>query len=47
MAKATIKQIKEFFEEGSHGRKCSIQELKALSPKDRLEIRELVGQESS
>ena len=47
MAKATIKQIKEFFEEGSHGRKCSIQEMKALSPADRNELRELLDEQSS
>jgi len=44
---ATIKAVREFFEKGTNGRKCTVLELKALSPKDRLEIRELVGQESS
>ena len=44
---ATIKTVRDFFEKGLNGRKCSVQELKALPDKDRLEIRELVGQISS
>jgi hypothetical protein len=44
---ATVKAVRDFFEKGTNGRKCSVQELKLLTDKDRLEIRELVGQISS
>ena len=37
--------VKRFFEEGKHGRKVILEELKALSSEDRKELIELVEQE--
>ncbi|GAH36202.1 unnamed protein product [marine sediment metagenome] len=38
--------IKRFFEKGEHGRKVTLDELKALSKEDREELVELVKKES-
>jgi len=35
---SNIKAIKEFFESGDHGRKVTMEEIKALSQADRVEL---------
>ena len=37
--------VKKFFEEGPNGSKCTAKELKALSPKDRIELKTLLDEE--
>ena len=43
---ATMVEIKNFFEEGSNGKKVKVVEMKALSPADRKELSDLLDQSS-
>ncbi len=40
-----IKAIKQYLEEGPHGRQVTLQELKVCSPEERAELGELCRQE--
>jgi hypothetical protein len=44
---ATMKEIKKFMEEGTNGRKCTVLEMKALSPDDRTELKTLLEEEAA
>ena len=39
--------VKKFFEEGPNGSKCTAKEIKALSPEDRSELKNLLAKVSS
>jgi hypothetical protein len=41
MAMSSLKAIRTYFEEGQHGRKVGMDEIKALSPEERAELGQL------